>query len=157
MFDPERHSQPTSARSSVVHMEPFVIPDWVQTEAQYELFVATFLSDQMDRGVPKPIIIDFIVSKGSGRAEADAYYQSVMDWRRQNHRKTGRQELWKGLFNAVAGIGLAIFFVFFYEYIGWTFPDILQWLIWILVALSVGGVIRGLFLVGHGIYRMVRR
>ena len=93
-----------SIRPAEVVIEPFYTPDWVQSHEDFAKAMSVHIAEQMDRGVSKANIGEYLVDGGILDPDAvDSYYHSVLDVVKERNK-----EIRKGKVKELVGWGIAL-------------------------------------------------
>lgn len=114
MFDPDRHTrrerthydasgQSIQLNQGVI-LEPFTVPDWVRSQADYSSALTAYVLAQIERGVTRTRIVEHLADHvGGERSDAEGFYQTVAKMRRQRYRRRGWEVLFGGIFSLAVG------------------------------------------------------
>ena len=95
MFDPDRHTrrEPTyydasgqSISTAQVILDPFVVPKWMRSQADYNSALTAYVMAQIDRGVSRTRIVEHLATHvGGEQSDAEGYYRAVARLRILGH------------------------------------------------------------------------
>ena len=169
MFDPDRHTRREpihydtagqAISTAQVILEPFSVPSWVRSQADYDAALAAYVTAQIDRGVSRTRIVEHLATHvGGEHSDAEGYYRAVAKLRRRKLRRVGWEMIIGGLFTMAVGGGL-FSMIYLFPDAGDLLTPVPQWLGYIIVgafvAVIVGGVVGGLVSIVKGAWRVVR-
>ena len=143
-------------RITGVAIEQFITPDWVRTQEDFELAVATYVSGQIARGVSKSNIVKYLVDYGMDSEVAEQLHQDVVKIRKQHERKRGKDKIVGGAIGIGVSVGIVAFLFLSADFVDAHVPELVQYALVGLLYGGVFGIFGGVATILHGIYRLVR-
>ena len=91
-------------RPTEVVIDPFYTPDWVQSHEDFAKAMSVHIAEQMDRGVSKANIGEYLVDGGIlDPDDVDSYYHSVLDVVKERNKEISKDKV-----KELVGWGIAL-------------------------------------------------